>query len=497
MVTPRFNMETLPRYQVSPMGESVTATVSAKGGDAFSTGHASTAAYLFLVLDASHPMGNFGRHRLDGVTRVKLGRGERGVVRNGSTLQLALPDRRASSQHAELTLEADGWWIEDLRSKNGTVVGGAPVSRRKLFDGALIEIGHTFLRFRAELAGASEAPLDLIPSSWSPPSPGLETLLPGLEGSFSELARMATTQTPMMVLGETGTGKDVTAHAYHVLMGRPGPFIPVNCGALPPSLIESALFGHRRGSFSGATNDQLGLVRAAEGGTLFLDEIGDLHLESQAALLRVIQAGEVTPIGSIHPVRVDIRIVAATHRDVRQMVRLGTFRADLFARLSGHVLSLPPLRERIEDLGILVGAALRQHAPARAASLELDRDAARVLLRRKYPLNTRELMNALSRAITLSNGDVIGPKHLETEVLGSAPEAPAQEEVVVGGGTLPGARSPAVRSATRLARRAQLELLLTEHQGNVTDVAVALGKTRAMIYKWLKQEGIDPDLFRR
>ena len=489
-------METLPSYQAALGGESVTTTVSTKVGDVFSTRHASTSAYLFLVLDASHPTGSLARHRLEGVTRVKLGRREAAVVRNGSTLQVGLPDRRASSQHAEMVLEADGWWIEDLHSKNGTIVGGAPVARRKLFDGALIEIGHTFLRFRAELPGTPGTPPDVNSSTWSPPSLGLETLLPSLEASFSELIRLARTQTPLLVLGETGTGKDVTARAYHVLMGRPGPFIPVNCGALPPSLIESALFGHRRGAFSGATGDQLGLVRAAEGGTLFLDEIGDLHLESQAALLRVIQAGEVTPIGHAHPVSVDIRIVAATHRDIPQMIRLGTFRADLFARLSGYVLALPPLRERMEDLGILVGAAFRQHAPARAASLELDRDAARVLLRRRYPLNTRELMNALGKAITLADGDIIGPKHLETEILESAPDAPAPEQPKPSSTTLPGGRAPAGASTRREARRAQLELLLSEHRGNVTNVANALGKTRTLIYKWLGQLGIDPDHFR-
>lgn len=496
MVTPANTGDTQPQPSGAEHGAPVSTTESAIDTDLAARGDVQRAAHLFLVVDASEPLGSSSRHCLDGVTAVNVGRGVRGIERSGTTLSLWIPDRRASSQHMLMTMEADGWWIADLGSKNGTLLADVPVSRRKLFDGALIEVGHTFLRFRSALARSQGAP-DLVSSAWAP-TPGLETLLPDLESTFSELTRMATTPTPLMILGETGTGKDVTARAYHRLTARSGPFIPVNCGALPPSLVEATLFGHRRGSFSGATGDGLGLVRAAEGGTLFLDELGDLPLESQGALLRVIEAREVTPIGSTQAIRVDVRIVAATHRDIPRMVRQGIFRADLLARLSAHVIRLPPLRERMEDLGLLIGATLRVHAPSRAQSIELHRDAARVLLRRRYPLNTRELMNAMGKALTLMSGNVIGPQHLEAENLDISPEALAAAPTAT-------STSESFLEATPLhapspktnARRAQLELLLSEHHGNVTSVANALGKTRALIYKWLNQLGIDPEAFRR
>src|SRR5262249_4252107 len=158
----------------------------------------------------------------------------------------------------------------------------------------------------------------------------------------------------ILLLGETGTGKEVLARSLHALSQRPGPFIAVNCGAIPENLVEGQLFGHVRGAFSGALKDEPGLVRAAQGGTLLLDEIGDLPASSQAALLRVLQESEVRPVGSTQTVKVDVRIIAATHRPLESLIKGNAFRHDLYARLAGFRFELAPLRKRKVDLGLLI-----------------------------------------------------------------------------------------------------------------------------------------------
>jgi len=270
----------------------------------------------------------------------------------------------------------------------------------------------------------------------------------------------------------------------HELSGRRGAFVPVNCAAIPPSLVESELFGVRRGAYSGATESRMGLVRASGGGTLFLDEVGDLPQSSQAALLRVLSDGEVLPVGETRAERVDLRVVSATHRDLDAMVGRGEFRADLLARLSGFRLRLPPLRERREDIGLILARLLPRVAGTRASGMKLSCEAGYALLRHGWPQNVRELEKALTVATALAEGDEIRLEHLS---------APLQEAAR--------AQEPPSEVARPLRPeeedlRVRLETLLTEHRGNVAAVARVLGKARMQVHRWMKRCGIRVAAFR-
>jgi transcriptional regulator with GAF, ATPase, and Fis domain len=292
----------------------------------------------------------------------------------------------------------------------------------------------------------------------------------------------------IVLLGETGTGKEVIARALHVLSGRTGAFVAVNCGALPASLLEAELFGHRRGAFTGAIGERTGLVRSAEGGTLFLDEIGELPPASQTAFLRVLQEREVVPIGDDRPVKVDVRLCAATHRDLAGLVERGAFRDDLFGRISGFTLALPPLAERRADFGLLLRALLAR-IPG-ASELRFAPAALRTLLTHRWPLNIRALEKTLLTAATLATDGVILPVHL-IELLRRAscddarPPAP------------PSPTLAAPRSEQDEALRDQLIGLLTAHRGNVVAVSRAIGRRRTQIYRWAHRLSIDLAGFRR
>src|SRR5690606_9536217 len=226
----------------------------------------------------------------------------------------------------------------------------------------LVTLGYTLFLFRAALSVTGGVPEWVDAGAREPAAPGMATLLPQLERELDRLARVAPSDVTVMVRGETGTGKEILARAVHALSGRSGEMVAINCGALTDTLVESERFGHRKGAFSGATEDAPGLIRMSHGGTLLLDEIGDRPPASQAAFLRVLQEREVMAVGGTRPVPVDLRVVSATHRDLEALVAQGRFRADLLARVSGFRIDLPPLRERREDLGLLIGALLRKLA---------------------------------------------------------------------------------------------------------------------------------------
>src|SRR5258706_3125017 len=234
-------------------------------------------------------------------------------------------------------------------------------------------LGPTFLRFRANLPTAIGSAADLLAPG---AALGMETLLPALAREFAAFVEIARSMVPVLISGETGTGKGVLAGALHSLSAREGAFVGVHCAALPASLIESSLFGHKRGAFSGAISDEVGLLRSADRGTVLLDELGELPLGAQVMLLRVLQESEVVPVGASRPVKIDVRVVAATHRDLNELVREGMFREDLIARITGFICRLPPLRERIEDLGHIIAALLRRISGERAASVTFSPDAA-------------------------------------------------------------------------------------------------------------------------
>jgi transcriptional regulator with AAA-type ATPase domain len=358
------------------------------------------------------------RHQLEGVDEVRLGRGRgRSATRSREAgrvvLTLELEDGLASSRHAVLRREGRAWQISDLASKNGTVVDGVSVTQTGLADEALIELGQTVLLFRDRVPVGFRTAADLYDAETDAPLPTLATFHDPLREIFHRIVRLAQVSVPVLLQGETGTGKEVVAQAVHRLSQRPGTIVAVNCAAIPTSLVEAELFGHKRGAFTGSSNERVGWIRSAERGTLFLDEIGELPLALQAAFLRALETGEVVPVGADRPISVDFRLVSATNRDLSIEVDAGRFRADLLARLGAMAVTLPPLRARREDLGGLVRAVLRRLVPLPQALPGLRRDAARALLAFDWPGNVRQLVQVLSQALALREGDApIGLEHL-------------------------------------------------------------------------------------
>jgi DNA-binding NtrC family response regulator len=495
--------------------------------------------HLFLAMELDRPLEPAARHSLHDVDEVVIGRGpvrsaERTVEAGIRRLTLRVPDRWMSSTHARLGKVLGRWVAGDARSKNGTFLNGARTEHGTLADGDLLELGHTFFLFRTAVTIAPGDPPDVEGGALlgHETPPGLATLVPPLARELGRLVQIAPSTVSVIVHGESGTGKELIARAIHQISGRPGGFVAVNCGALPDTLVETELFGYKKGAFSGAAEDRPGLVRAADRGTLFLDEIGDLPAASQAAFLRVLQEREVTPVGSTRPVPVDIRLVAATHRDLSKAVDAGEFRADLYARLSGFTLTLPPVRERREDLGLLVAALLRRIAADRADKLSLGLEAARALFRYTWPMNVRELEKVLSAACVLATSGTIEIDHLP-EVVRAAlsapristtavvPDAPnvqraptdlrgspdADAGTAAGGPAATGADDDgdfdadpeglAPLTAEDQARREQLIFLFREHRGNVSAVARAMGKARMQIQRWMRRYKIDPTSFKK
>lgn len=445
--------------------------------------------HLFIVLECGRPLASSGRHSLVGIDEVTIGRGAARTVQrrfeNGKgQLLIEVPDRWMSSRHAQLSRSNSEWRLRDQESKNGSIVNASFVREVLLRDGDLLELGHTLFIFREALPTPeeSEADLDLAQASQSSQ---LTTLLPLFEHQLRSLELLARSPLAVLIEGETGTGKELIARALHELAKRPGPFVAVNCGALPETLIPTELFGYRKGAFTGAVRDQPGLVRSAQGGTLFLDEVGELPLTSQATLLRVLQEHEVVPVGGTRPVPVDIRVIAATNRDLRALAAGNAFRADLLARLSGFTLRLPPLRERREDLGLLISALLRRVAADSGALPTFSTAAARALFSHHWPFNIRELENALSAAFLLARSASVNLEHLPESVRRGARE-PSEPSVV----QEPRAGVPLSDEDVRL--REELVALLREHRGNISSVARAVGKARMQIHRWMKRYGIEP-----
>jgi transcriptional regulator of acetoin/glycerol metabolism len=392
---------------------------------------------------------------------VELGRGAgRAVHARDSRLRIELADRWASQRHAQLTREASGWVVEDASSKNGTWVNGSRVGRARLADGDVLEIGGTFLVLRRAPAGCGPAPTRFADA--------LATISPAFEHELTTLSKIARSRVPVLLRGDSGTGKEVAATAVHALSGRPGLFVPVNCGAIPASLFEGELFGNRRGAFSGA-EDRVGLVRSAEHGTLFLDEVVELPAASQVALLRFLQEGEVRPLGADKRIMVDVRVVAATNKPMEELVAQGQLRRDLYARLCGHVLRLPPLQARREDLGLLVASLLARLEPDGPVR-RLSRAAARTLVLHAWPLNVRELEQALRSALATAANDELCADDLRLAL--AAP--PAADD-----------------------SRVRLVALLDKHAGNLSAVARGLSTSRSQVARLLVRHALSPGDYKR
>ena len=314
------------------------------------------------------------------------------------------------------------------------------------------------------------------------------------------IAKVARSQAPVHITGESGTGKELVARTIHAESGRvAGPFVPVNCGAIPAELMESEFFGHKKGSFTGAHVDKTGLFQAAEGGTLFLDEIAELPLPMQVKLLRAIQEKSVRPVGAQAEVPVDVRLLSATHKDLAALVSEGRFRHDLYYRINVIELPVPPLRERGGDLDLLARAILARLAEAQGrASPQLEPDALDALRAYPFPGNVRELENVLERAMALSDGDRIGTSDLHLpNVAATAPRAAVPPATTPAPTTDPRQLNPFDTASSRLPEfieqmeRDAIQQALQENRYNKTRTAAALGITfRALRYK-LKKLGID------
>jgi transcriptional regulator of acetoin/glycerol metabolism len=438
------------------------------------------APLLFLCAEGHHPFASAARFSLHKFGEVSLGRGsarnyeEMHQAGQSSSLEVRVDDGSMSSNHARIFKLMNGFVVEDRGSKNGTRVNGERITRQSLTDGDIIEVGRTFFIYRDSLVMGPDDPSVFETTAESCIAPGLATVIPAIHRAYSQLATIARASLPILITGETGAGKEVLSRAVHHLSGRSGSFVAFNCGALPETLVEAELFGHRKGAFSDAKEDRPGLVRAAHGGTLFLDEMGELKAPAQAALLRVLEESEVRPIGATSAIKVDVQFVSATNRSLEKMVAAGTFRADLYHRLAGHILPLVPLRERREDLGLIVGALLKRHAGKNASNLRLNSSAWRKLASYGFPGNARELDKALHAAVALAQGGEIGVEHLPNWVREESNEG-LESEV--------GENDPLRDEVLRHFR---------EQKGNVSGVARVMGKARVQVQRWMKRFKIDP-----
>jgi transcriptional regulator with PAS, ATPase and Fis domain len=434
---------------------------------------------LALAFEHARPDAAPARRGLADVTTVEIGRGEaRAFRRTRGELRIDLPDPMASQRHARLERADGGWRVRDAGSKNGTRLNGRRIDEAACGDGDAIECGGTFFVLRL-----AEGPIDDLDAP-AGCTALLRTISPAFERELVLLPRIARARISVLARGESGTGKEVVAAAIHELSGRAGPLVAVNCGAIPATLVESELFGSRRGAFSGA-EDRPGLVRGAEGGTLFLDEIAELPASSQTALLRFLQDGEVQPLGAGKRQIVDARVVAATNRPIEALIADGRFRADLYARLRGYELRLLPLRARIEDLGVLCASLLARLDPHRAR--RLSRTAVRALFAHPWPMHVRELEQALRSALATGQNDELGASDLRLSAGLDLPSHASSSSHSPPASHAPPAPSPlAAHPADDGEERARVVAALDAAAGNQTRAARALGISRSTLVQKIR-----------
>jgi len=314
-----------------------------------------------------------------------------------------------------------------------------------------------------------------------------ESDLHGIVGSSAKIqdvlrmiSRLKDTRTPVLISGESGTGKELVARAIHfrgTFANRP--FVAVDCGSLVPTLIESELFGYEKGAFTGALRSKTGLFQSANGGTIFLDEIGELPLELQAKLLRVLQEKEVRPVGSNQKVKVDVRVVVATNRDLEAEYRNGTFRKDLYFRLNVVTVHLPALRERRSDIPMLAHWFLDRHAPG--SSMQVTHAAMKCLLQYDWPGNVRELENCIERAVALGDGKTIDLSDLPPTIASASPSAEPAEGSIT---------NPVSSTDLEDIERATIERVFQQVKGDKALAGKMLGISRATLYRKLKRYNI-------
>jgi len=400
------------------------------------------------------------------------------VIGTDRACDVALTDTFVSRRHCSIAPGAQGFTITDLGSKNGTVIDGVAVAKVVAPPGVALRIGKTLI----QLMPADEV-VDIPPSKHDHFG-ALHGGSIAMRQVFAILERAARSTAPVLLLGESGSGKELMARGIHdASPRRDGPFVVFDCGASTETLIESDLFGHVKGAFTGAAGDRIGAFAAAHGGTLFLDEIGDLPVALQPKLLRMLEAGEVVPLGSRKSEKYDVRVVAATHRDVFGEVARGGFRGDLYYRLAVVEIHVPPLRQRREDLARLIQMFLEKAGAPQLAS-QVGGAALARLERYHWPGNVRELRNVVTRAVALAGPDddfqslpfVLRPT-------AAAPDAPAAFK----------ADRPFHEAKDEVVARFEREYLadlVQRNGGNLSQAARAAGLERKFLYKVLERAGL-------
>ena len=395
---------------------------------------------------------------------------------DGNDLQLT--DPAVSRHHCAVAVVPRGYQLSDLGSTNGTIVAGITVDRALVQPGAVVELGQTRLRFDIGDDRVRE-PL-AVEERWG----RALGRSPAMRRIFALLPRLAATDTTLLLEGETGTGKSLLAEVLHdASPRRDRPFVVVDCGAIPPTLIESELFGHEKGAFTGAHAARRGVFEAADGGTVFLDEIGELPLEMQPKLLRALEDRMVRRVGATDVIRLDVRVIAATNRDLRQEVNRGRFRSDLLYRLNTVRVRVPPLRERRDDIGVLAGHFWTQFAndPHAAPPADLLID----WLRRDWPGNVRELRSAVERAVLLDDPTIWAEISTTLAVPDPVPPPPTAID-------FDDAASFRVAKERAVAawERAYVRELVRRHDGNLSRAARAARMDRNHLRELLRRHGV-------
>ena len=417
---------------------------------------------------------------------------ERVTVGRSVICDLVLADKAVSGTHFEIVAGEHGFMLRDLGSTNGTLCGssGSELRVREVWlkPGTTIAVGQSTLRFEL---GKGSIDIDLSKSERFHDLVGKGVRMREI---FATLEKVAPTELTVLVRGETGTGKELVARAVHKSSRRKaGPLVVQDCSAIPKDLIESTLFGHERGSFTGATDRHRGSFEQADGGTIFLDEIGELDLALQPKLLRVLENREIKRVGGDRAIPVNVRVVAATNRDLRQMVNEGTFREDLYYRLGVVTVELPSLRERPEDVPALVEHFAADFAarrwPGEHRKLAIAKDAMERLCAYAWPGNVRELKNTIERGASLADG----PELTVRDLLPSSQKTPpvrlpgGDPEQFVESGT---PFKEAKQRVLDVFEAAYLKALLDKHGGNVTRSAQAAGLTRYHLRELAKRYGV-------
>jgi transcriptional regulator with GAF, ATPase, and Fis domain len=425
---------------------------------------------------------------------------------------LMITDKSISGTHFEIAVRDDGYRLRDLNSRNGTFVNDLRIREVYLLPGVKFRAGQTTVMFQpttdiVEIELSKQDRFDKVIGG----SPIMREI-------FASLEKISPSDLTCLITGETGTGKELIARGIHnASLRKKKPFVVLDCGSIPRELIESTLFGHEKGAFTGAVGQQVGCFEQADGGTIFLDEIGELDISLQPKLLRVLEQREIKRVGGDRTVKVDVRVLAATNRDLRAEVNNGNFREDLFFRLSVVNCELPPLRDRREDIPTIANLFLKDVIARRGANLSFGQDAMAALLNNTWPGNVRELRNVVERAGALSDGPVITRQDLTFGPGGPSPmvqhdlalagvnaahaAAAAMSGVAVPGGPTsfdpallkPGlAFKGAKQTVVDAFETAYLGALLKRNEDNITRSAQEAGLTRYHLRELLKRHGLAP-----